>query len=260
MNRCTFVLAVLLFVGVNYTVLAQSDNLSALEIEKKVELASEKFENGEEEASLELFLKVLETESENYDALWTTSLIYARMGYRLNSKSEMREYFEKAKAYAEKAKEYHPDKGKSYYVYAVAVGRMTDLVGTRDRIRAAHVIKENAEKAIELEPDYAPVWHLYGVWHSDVANVSRGERVAARFISRGLPQGSNEKAEEYLKKAIQMNKDRILFQMDLARHYLKVGEEEKGVKVLERILELEPRTMDDPGKIEEAKELLGKLN
>ena len=259
MIRLILFMAFLLFFNVHSSVLAQSDTLSSEEINKILEVASEKFDSGEERESLELFLKVLEADSENYEALWNISIIYSRMGYRIDSESEKKEYFEKAKVHAEKAIEFHPDKGKSYYVYAVALGRMTDLMSTRNRIRAAHEIKENVEKAVELEPDYAPVWHLYGVWHSDVANISRGERIAARFISRGLPHGSNEKAEEYLKKAIQMDEYRILFRMDLARHYIQVGANEKAVEVLEKVLEMEAKTMDDPGKHEEAKELLDKI-
>lgn len=260
MIRIFTLLALILLPGVHAPVMAQSGDLSSEEIEELVEKASEKFDRGEEEESLELFLKVLEADSENYDALWNTSIIYARMGFRLDNESEMEEHFEIAKEYAEKAKEYHSNKGRSYYAYAVAIGRMTELMGTRDRIRAAHDIEENISKAAELEPDYAPIWHLYGVWHSDVANVSRAERMAARLVSGGLPDGSNEKAEEYLKKAIEMDEKSILFRMDLARHYIETGEIEKAEKVLEKILEMEAITKDDPEKLEEAKELLDNLN
>jgi len=171
-----------------------------------VEKASEKFDRGEEEESLELFLKVLEADSENYDALWNTSIIYARMGFRLDNESEMEEHFEIAKDYAEKAKEYYSDKGRSYYAYAVAVGRMTELMGTRDRIRAAHDIEENISKAVELIPEYAPVWHLYGVWHSDIANANRAERAAARLVSVGLP----DDAEVFSRRRAQGTRRRVL--------------------------------------------------
>jgi FimV-like protein len=259
MPRLLLLFALPLLLVVHAPVLAQSGDLSSEEIEEMVKEASEKFDQGEEEESLELFLKVLEADGENYDALWNTSIIYARMGFRLDSESEMEEYFEKALEYAEKAKEYHSDKGRSYYAYAVALGRMTEVIGTRDRIRAAHDIGENVSKAAELEPDYAPIWHLYGVWHSDVANVSRAERTAARLVSGGLPDGSNEKAEEYLNKAIEMDEESILFRMDLARHYIEIGEDDKAREVLEAILEMEPRTKDDPDKLKEAEELLGDL-
>jgi FimV-like protein len=260
MIRLLALMVLILFFSVHSPAMAQYGDLTSEEIEELLEVAAEKFDKGDEEESVELFLKVLEADSINYDALWNISILYSRMGFRLDRESEMKEYFEKAKKHAEKAKEYHPDKGRPYYVYAVALGRMTDLMSTRDRIRAAHDIEENVKKAAEIEPDYAPVWHLYGVWHSDVANVSRVERIAARFISKGLPRGSSEKAEEFLKKAIQMDENRILFRMDLARHYIEVGEKEKAGKVLENILKMEARTKDDPGNLEAAKEMLGKLS
>jgi FimV-like protein len=260
MKRFLLFIVLILFTKSPCVLNAQSsENLKSDEIEKKLERAKEKFQTGDEEESLKLYLEILDSEAENYDALWNSSLIYARKGFRMESESDQEEYFNKALEKAQKAKEYHDDKGRSYYAYAVAKGRMTDLMGNRDRIRAAHEIKENISKAAELEPDYAPIWHLYGVWHSDVANVSRGERIAARVISGGVPDASNEKAEEYLKKAIEMDSGSILFKMDLTRHYIEIGEDEKAKTLLEEILEMEPVTKDDPGKLEEAEKLLSEL-
>lgn len=229
-------------------------------INQLTDTATEKFERGDEREALEIFEEVLKKDPVNYKALWNTSLLYAREGYRLESEDDQREKYRKALDLAEKAIEHHPDKGHSYYVYSVAKGRMTELMRTRDRIRAAHEIRDSIEKASQMIPDYAPAWHLYGVWHSDVSNVSRTERMAARFISGGLPRGSNEKAEEYLKKAIELDGNSILFRIDLARHYLQTGEDGQAKQVLEEIIIMEPTTKDDPEKIEEAREMLDALN
>jgi len=232
----------------------QSDSVDEL-----LKNAGEKFDEGEEQEAIEIYNEVLGLDSENHEALWNISLLYAREGFRQESEDDQERYFRKAIEAAEKSVELHPDKGHSYYALAVAIGRMTEVMGTRDRIRAAHDIKEYAEKAAEMIPDYAPAWHLLGVWHSDVANVSRAERTAARFVSSGLPDGSNEKAEEYLKKAMELDEESILIRLDLARHYLQVGEDEKAKPILEQILEMETKTKDDPGKVEEARELLEDL-
>ena len=260
MLRVLPILTVFLLFNGYSPIFSQSGILSPDEIEKKLNRASEKFNVGEEEESLRLFLAVLNTDEDNYEALWNTSLIYARMGFRYDDESKMEEYYEKAKEMAEKTKEYHPDKGKSYYVYSVAVGRMTELMGKRDRIRAAHELEENIKKAAELEPEYAPIWHLYGVWHSDVANVSRAERFVARLISGRLPDGSNEKAEEYLKKAVEMDGESFLFKLDLVRHYIEMDEEDKARPLLEEILDMQPRTKDDPSNQKKAEELLKEID
>lgn len=217
-----------------------------------------KYKN-DEQGSLNTYLKILELDSGNYEALWNASLLCSTIGYRLDDSAKQKEYFKMAVDHAEKAVIAHPDRGHPYYVMAVAKGRMTMVVGTRQRIVLSHEIEDNILKAIDLMPDYARSWHLYGVWQSEVANVSRGERIAARFISKGLPNGSNSKAEEYLFNSIAIDSNNILSRFDLARHYLRIKQKEKAIPVLKELLELKPQTQDDPDYLEEARELLDDL-
>ncbi len=241
----------------SFTLAANSEALNdAAEIVKK---ANELKDDAKEEEALELYLEALDLDSENYDALWNASLLHASIGFRFDDEDRQKEYFETARDFAEKAIEAHPDSGHPYYVLSVAKGRLADVVGTQERIRLSHEIEDAVKKSIDIMPDYAPSWHLYGVWQSEVANLSRGERFAARFISRGLPEGSNEKAEEYLKNAEELDPESILIKLDLARHYIRVGEDEKAVPWLEKVLEMEPTMYDDPEHIEEAEKLLSEL-
>jgi len=228
-------------------------------IEQLTDTAKEKFDQGDEREALDIYEEVLEKDPANFEALWNASLLYAREGYRMENVEDQERKYRMALDLAEKAIEEHPEKGHSYYVYSVAKGRMTEVMGSRDRIRAAHEIRDSIEKASQMIPDYAPVWHLYGVWHSDVSNVGRAERWAARFISRGLPKASNAKAEEYLKKAIELDEASILFRLDLARHYLQTGEDGQAKQMLEEIVLMDPKTKDDPDKIEEARTMLNGL-
>jgi FimV-like protein len=217
------------------------------------------FQNAEEEKSLDTYLEVLDKDPENHEALWNASVIYTRIGHRSDDESTKQEYFDKALNLADKAIEMHPEKGHSHYARAVALGRMTKLMGNRDRARTAHKIKGSIEKAAELIPEEALVWHLYAVWHSDVANVSRMERFAARLIAGGIPDGSNEKAEEYFHKSLELDPDHVLTRMDLAKHYIETDQKEKAREVLKDVTEMEPLTKDDPRLIEKAKTMLDGL-
>jgi predicted Zn-dependent protease len=102
------------------------------------------------------------------------------------------------------------------------------------------------------------VWHLYGVWHSDIANLS-GTIKAAATLFGGIPDASNEKAEEYLSKAITLDSENILFRLDFAKHYLKVDHPAEARALLENIIATEPQMKDDPAYIEEAKEMLHEI-
>ena len=116
-------------------------------------------------------------------------------------------------------------------------------------------MKEYAYRAVEMDPEFAPAWHLAGIWHSKLANVSRTERLAARLIYGSLPDGaSNQKAVEYLNRAIDMDQNVILFKLDLAQHYQETGQKKRAVETLETILDMQPVSLNDYYDLKEARE------
>lgn len=237
--------------------LAQSPNSES--IDEMLEKANDLHMTGEEQESLDVYLDVLDRDSDNLEALWNATVLHTKIGHRKDSEEEMADHYEKAGELADRALEHHGDSGYAFYAKAVATARMTEILDTGDKIEASHEIKENIEKASERLPDFAPVWHLYGVWHSDVANTSSAEKMAAGLFSKGVPDASNDKAEEYLLKATEMDEENILFLQDLAKHYLKVDKPEKAKEVLSKILEVEPVMKDDEAYQQEAKDLLSDL-
>lgn len=252
---------VILFVTGTYDVgVAQSSGTSDQSISDQLDTAKELHMSGDEEQSLATYKEVLEKDADNIEALWNASILHAKIGHRLESESDMREQYEIAKDLADRAVENHPDNGYAYYARAVAIGRMTVLMKRGDKIDASRKVKESIDKASELIPDFAPVWHMYGVWHSDVANMSGVAKFAAGLFSGGIPDASNEKAEEYLEKAISMDEDNILFHIDLAKHYLEVDKESRARTLLEEIADMDPQMKDDPDYKEEAKNLLSDLD
>ena len=223
--------------------------------------AQQYFDQAQEKEALSIYLKVLKQAPDNFDALWHTSLIYARIGYRYDNKTEMRENYQKALEYAEQVLKLYPGKGPSHFVYAVANGRISDISDTQTQIKKSHIIKEHAEKAVELMPDYAPAWHLLGLWHSKVANISSAKKFAAGLISQGVPKGaSNKKAVEYMQKAIQLQPEQILrFKLDLARHYVRAGQNQLAIHTLREVVQISPKNDIDEWNLKRAKALLEKL-
>ena len=215
----------------------------------------------EEERALQTYLAILEKDPQHYEALWNASMLYAIIGFRGTDASSQRAYFQKAKDVAEKGITLYPDKGHPYFVMAMAKGRMANVVGVIRRIELAHEIEDHIQRAITLMPDHAPSWHIYGVWQSEVANVSRVERMAARLISRGLPVGSADKAEEFLKKALELDAESIMIRVDLAQHYVRSNRNEDAIAVLEELLALDLpfQWEDDPGHLDTARALLRRI-
>jgi tetratricopeptide (TPR) repeat protein len=220
------------------------------------------FDKSEERQALDIYLEVLKQQPRNFKALWRTSLIYARVGFRCNSEDEMMENYQKALTYAEKTLKLYPDEGYAHFVYAVANGRISDLSDAQTRIKKSYIVKKHALKAVELLPNYAPAWHLLGLWHSKVANVGSAKQFAAGLFSEGLPEGaSNQKAVEYMQKAIQLQPGQTLrYKLDLARHYERAGETTKAIQMLKEVVQTSPKSDIDRWNLEQAKDLLEKLS
>lgn len=223
--------------------------------------ASQFFDQSKEREALQSYQKILQHDSLHFDALWHTSLLYARIGFRINDEEQQKDYYHKALKFAEKTMKAYPDSGMSHFVYAVANGRISDISDTKERIQLSHIVKKHTQKATELLPNYASAWLLFGIWHSEVANVSRAQELAASVVSKGIPEGaSNQKAVEFIKKAIDLNPDQLIrFKLDLGRHYKRSGETEKAIKTLSEVLNAEAKTEIDKWNQEQAQELLEEL-
>lgn len=229
-------------------------------ISDKLKKAAELVESADEAGAIELYEEVLEENPEQVDALWNTSVLYAQRGYRLNKESEQESNYKTAERYADRCLEAHPKQAPCHFAKALAVGRLADIVGTRDRIRKSKVVRDHTNEAIKLNPEFSRSWHLLGVWHSEVANLGRKEIFAARTFFGGLPKGaSNKKAEEAFQKALEMNPENILIHLDFARHFKRTGETEKAIELLSKIQTIEPKYKDDPNHIARAQKILQDL-
>ncbi len=224
--------------------------------------ASQLFDEAKEQQALQIFLKVLELEEDNFQSLWHSSFLYARIGFRLDDEQAKKKHYQQALHYAEKAIAAQPENGYAHFVMAVANGRLSDLARPTRRIKKSHLVKEHAELAVSKIPDYGPAWHMLGLWHSKIANVGSAKKLAAGLFSKGVPKGaSNEKAVEYITKAISINPEHTLrYKLDLAKHYKRANQPKKAIQVLHEVLDLPAQNPIDEWEQNEAETLLKNLH
>ena len=256
----TFLHPFLLMLILTFTIQTRGVGQSTSE-DSLLTVAHSYFDQSEEKKALAAYQKVLKANSTNFEALWHTSLLYARVGYRYDSEEEMMSNYQEALKYAEKTIRLYPNQGYSHFVYAIANGRISDLSDTQTRIKKSHVVKKHSEKAVELLPDYGPAWHLLGLWHSKVANIGTAQKFAAGLFSQGVPEGaSNQKAVQYMQEAIRLDPDQTLrYKLDLARHYERAGENAKATQTLKEVLKITPENYIDDWNLGQARELLSSL-
>lgn len=227
---------------------------------EKLKQAAELVESADEAGAIELYEEVLEHNPEQMDALWNTSVLYAQRGYRIKDESEQESNYKTAERYADRCLEAYSDQAPCHFAKALAIGRMAEIAGTRERIRKSKLVRDHANKAVELDPEFSRSWHLLGVWHSEVANLDRKEKFAARTFFGGLPQGaSNEKAEKAFQKALEMRPQSILVHLDYARHFRRTGEKERAVELLRKTQNLALKYKDDEAHKATAEKILRDL-
>lgn len=210
--------------------------------------------------ALKKFEAALEIEPKNYEALHEASLLYSRIGNRFDSKDDMTRYFRKAKDLAQQAIDLNPTDAEGYYVMGVALGRISLIAGTKEKVSNVRGIKKNAETCLKYDNKHPGGWHLLGRVHTGVANASKAERIAANTFFGGLPKDcSNERAVFCYSQAIKYRPGYMLFHYDLAEVYYFNEQYSECETTLKKILAMTNNTEDDPGIKVSAKEMLAQF-
>ncbi|HKK44657.1 MAG TPA: tetratricopeptide repeat protein [Balneolaceae bacterium] len=217
------------------------------------------YKNFDETQALEVYKQILKQHPNDYQALWRTSFLYSRIGNRQDDKDEKKAYFNEAINLAQRALKIDSTDTQSNFVMAVAMGRKALISGAKARVAASRDIKKYAELAIKYDSTNAGAWHVLGRWHLKVANLSWIERMAANTLFGGIPKASNQKAEEYIKKAIQLNGKYILYYHDLARVYKEMGQDQKAINTCQTALNIPKLTPDDDRLKQECRDLIEDL-
>ena len=117
------------------------------------------------EESLMHFNSALALDSMNYDALWRAAQAYVDLGKPLpNSQSARRDtLYNEGLALAQRAVRVNASGADGHFMVAVATGRVALTKGARDRVRYAGVVREEALRAIELNPRHDGAMHVESV-------------------------------------------------------------------------------------------------
>lgn len=212
----------------------------AQSISKLQHKADSLYTNFLEKEAFETYLQVLEKDSTNFEALWRTSFLYSRIGHQKEEEEVQEEYYQKAKSFAERALAIDSTHSQANFVMGVAMGRMALISGTKERVAASRAIKKYTDRAIRYDSTNAGAWHLLGRWNFRVANLNFFERLAANTLFGGIPgDASNEKAVEYIQKAIDLDNRFVLYYHDLAEAYEEMDQKNDAIQACKKALEKE---------------------
>ncbi len=143
---------------------------------------------------------------------------------------------------------------------AITLGKMLPFLPVKEQASATPRIKESVDKALALDPKNDTAWHILGRWNRVLADVNRVKRAVAGMLYGRLPKGSYEEAERDMKKAMELNPNRLMHYVELGRIYAQIGRKEDARFYINKGLAMPDVEKDDPETKQRGRETLEKLH
>jgi tetratricopeptide (TPR) repeat protein len=137
---------------------------------------------------------------------------------------------------------------EGHFAVAASVGLTSLRMGKKARIRRARILRDEALRTIELDPEHDGAYHILGRWNAEIMRLSGLSRFFARsFLGAGIfREASWEQAVANLQRAVELDPDRIYHRLELARIYADRKRYQEARDQLGRIEALPDREVLDP--------------
>ncbi len=199
-----------------------------------------------EAEALEKYKQVLLLNPTQFKSLVKSAELNVSLGNRQPDKNNKRLYYETALSFANRAFQSDSSQADASYAVAMAAGKMTD-VETENKKIVAYVkdVKRYADRALLINPNHAKANYTLGKWHYEMANLSGIKKAAVKLFYGGLPEGSLEKAIQYMEKCKTLEPYFVNNYLDLAKAYKDNRQPAPAIEILTKLVKLPTRTTDD---------------
>jgi len=226
------------------------------ELLKQGDAADAKLDN---KRALSLYLQAETLGARDASTLTHIARQYALLMNDTRSEDEQRELGEKALAYSKRAVTTDPNHAKAQLSVAICYGRLIRFVSTRTKVEYSRLVKEYADRALQLDPTDSYAYHVLGAWNYELAQMGALTRTFVKVVYGAMPAASNEEAERLFRRAIELAPERVSHHVELGRTYAALGRKDEARTELRRALGLPNREKDDSESKRRASEALGAL-
>ncbi len=234
-NIVRTVCALTLAAGVLSPIVAQAQTPAAV-----IELAEKDRAARNATVALGRYDAALATAPTNYDLLWRAARELVDLGEAAPTSAQRSEYNAKAEAYARRAVAANAGGADGHFMLAVALGRTALSVGSRERVKYATEIHDQASAAVKIDPRHAGALHVLGVWNAEIMRLGGITRFAARNFLGGkvFDRASWAEARRYMEAAVASDPERITHRLDLAKIYADNGDKPKARTTCEQVTQM----------------------
>jgi tetratricopeptide (TPR) repeat protein len=174
--------------------------------------------------------------------------------------AERKRYAQAALDYARRAAELDPTNAVNVLSLAVCHGKLALYSETREKVQYSRLVREEAERALALDPNYAWAHHVLGRWHYEVASLGTTSKFFAGLFYGGLPAGSFEEGIRQLQRATELEPGELTHWLELGFAYAAAGQPERARQEWIRGLAMPTRSVSDEPAKRRARAALARLD
>ena len=199
--------------------------------------------------ALELFLAAETARPADAVILQKIARQYSDLTVDLPTLEQKKSALENALAYSRRAVALDPKNAENVLSVAVCHGKLAVISDTRRKVEYSRLVREDAERALALRPDYAWAHHLLGRWHYEVADLGAAARVFVKLFYGGLPAASTAEAVRCLERAVALEPQQLQHHLELGFAYAANRQPAKARAAFNAGLALPSREKhDEPAK------------
>ncbi len=208
------------------------------------------------ERALALFLQADAARPDDAFILQKISKQYSDLVFEQRDDARKKELAEKALRYAQRSLALAPNNAVSLTSVAICQGHLALVAEPRTKVQLARAMKDEIDRALQLDPDYAWAHHLLGRWHCEMAAVGSTRRFFAHLLYGGLPPASLDEGIAHLKRATALEPDEPNHWIDLGFAYAAAKRTAEARAAWQHGLSLKPRGRYDEPARQRAREAL----
>ena len=201
-----------------------------------------------------------QTETNNAANLCVLARRYCDLTYLARSAGAQKDLVARALDCAGRAVALEPRNATAHASAAVCYAKCCTLADIKTELAYSRLFKQEAEKAIALDPKQDVAYYLLGRWNYGIANVGFFSRTYVKMIYGGLPKASFGDAAGYFKKACKLAPNRIVYHSGLAMAYGALGEKKLQLTELQACCALKASDPEDAEARAEAERQLQNKN
>ncbi len=205
------------------------------------------------------YMNALKEDSLNYEVHWRVARLYCNIGDVLSKKDSIKAMYDRAFKHAEKAINIDSTRYEGYLWKAAAAGDKALFLGGKKKVEFAFIVKNNAEKAIEIKPDCAYGYFILGEYQREAATLGALLRRVAKTLFGKVPEGSLDSSRILLTKAISLDTTEVKFFVGRGKTYKAMKKYALARKDFKRALTIKDKYLIDRKLKDIARKYLKKL-